>query len=57
MGVNIQLHAPVALLPLERALSTHGTKGLVGFRDGLDILEKRKFPCPYRKSFPWLSTC
>ena len=50
MGISIQLRAPVALLPSEIALSTHGTKGLVCSRDGLDILEKRKIPRPYRES-------
>jgi len=50
MGGSIQLHAPVVLLPSEIALTTHGTKGLVGSGDGMDILEKRKIPCPYRES-------
>jgi len=53
MGISIHHHAPVALLPSEIALSTHGTKGMVGpetvwtFWKGK---KGKKIPCPYRES-------
>jgi hypothetical protein len=41
--MNGQLQAPGALSPGERAPSTHSIGGWVGFRTGLDDVEKRKF--------------
>jgi hypothetical protein len=46
MEVNVQLHAPVAILPGELLPVFIG---LVGLRSGLEILDKRKmygFPAP-----------
>jgi hypothetical protein len=66
-GVEIQLHAfltlaldgsvwsvscPGYFTPRERASSTHWIGGWVGTRTGLDMVVKKKNPCPCQESNP-----
>jgi hypothetical protein len=46
-----QPHAPVALPPGIEPLA-HCIVGWVGPRASLNVMEKRKITCPYRKSNP-----
>jgi hypothetical protein len=50
MEVSGQLHAPAALLPMERAPGTNWIGGWVGPRAVLDEVVKRKIPSPRRES-------
>jgi len=52
MEVSGQFHALADLPPGVRAPDTHRIGGWVGPRAGLDVVSKRKRPCPYRKSNP-----
>jgi hypothetical protein len=47
---NSQVHALDALTPGERAFGIHWIGGRVGFRGGLDAVEKREISWPCRKS-------
>jgi hypothetical protein len=47
MEVSGYFHTPAGLLPA-RMPGTHCKGGWVGFRDGLDVLEKRKIFCRYQ---------
>jgi hypothetical protein len=43
LEVNVQLHAPVALLPGKEPPVSHWIGGWVGSKAGLDDVERRKF--------------
>jgi hypothetical protein len=47
-----QLHTPVALPPRKEPPGTHWIVGWVGPRAGLDLVMKRKIPCPCPDSNP-----
>jgi hypothetical protein len=43
---------PLPFTPGETSLGTHCIEDWVGLRAGLEIMEKRKFSCPYWKLNP-----
>jgi hypothetical protein len=55
MGVSGQLHAPATLPPMERALTTHRTGGLLDLRANLNAIEKIKI-LPLLGIEPWPSS-
>jgi hypothetical protein len=51
-GANGQLHVPAALPLKERASVIYWVGGWLGFRAGMDAMEKKKISCPCRESIP-----
>jgi hypothetical protein len=52
MEESDQLHAPAALLPVERAPGTHWVEAWVGPRAGLEAMDKRKSLTSARNRIP-----
>ena len=50
MELKPQLTAKNRFIPVDTDYSTHSIVGWVNTRKGLEALEKRKIPCPGRKS-------